>query len=104
MCCTYFFLCVVFPLSTHNFPSFFLAGACQRSMRSAMERIDKKIRGRERWVFMEFKIKTGLSLKFDDEKILSWAYSPGARVCVVHMYDGSVVTVDSKNRILIEEK
>ena len=53
---------------------------------------------------MEFKNKTGLSLKFDDEKILSWAYSPGARVCVVHMYDGSVVTVDSKNRILIEEK
>ena len=41
---------------------------------------------------------------FDDEKILSWAYSPGARVCVVHMCDGSVVTVDSKNRILIEEK
>ena len=26
---------------------------------------------------MEFKIKTGLSLKFDDEKMLDWAYARG---------------------------
>ena len=53
---------------------------------------------------MEFKIKIGLSLKFDDEKILDWAYAPGTGTRVVRMCDGSVVTVDSKNRILIEEK
>lgn len=73
-------------------------------MRSAMERISKIIGGRERWVFMEFIIGTGLSVKFDDEELLDWAYSPKADVCVAHMRDGSVVTVNSENRILIEKK
>ena len=53
---------------------------------------------------MVVKIRAGISVEFDDEKILDWAYSPGTRICVIHMCDGSVVTVDSKNRILIEIK
>ena len=53
---------------------------------------------------MVVKIRTGVSVEFDDEKILDWAYSPGTRLCVIRMCDGSVVTVDSKNQILIETK
>ena len=38
------------------------------------------------------------------KKILDWAYSPGTRICVIHMCDGSVVTVNLNKYVLIDAK
>lgn len=43
-------------------------------MRSAIKRISKIIGGRERWVFMEIIVSDGVSIKIEDEKIVSLSY------------------------------
>lgn len=53
---------------------------------------------------MVVKIRTDISVEFDDEKILDWAYSPGTRICVIRMCDGSVVTVELSKYVLIDAK
>jgi hypothetical protein len=55
-----------------------------------MERIDKKIRGRERWVFMEFVMNKGITVTIDDDEIVSWNHDQKKKACFIRVKDGSI--------------